>query len=87
MATYFQGFNDFGQSRYYAACFCAEYYRWKASKGFPLTGNNPLNGRKRSIHNPIDSAEGVAANKALARFYLMRARDLRLKSLPPRWPS
>jgi hypothetical protein len=60
------------------ALFRAAYYRWCARKGSVTVGNDPITGRKKSIHRELDRAEGRVANIALARFWLAEARKRRL---------
>jgi hypothetical protein len=55
----------------------AAYYRWAAARGYALAGRDPLTGRLRDAMFS-DRGESTAAYKAMARFWLERARQIRI---------
>ena len=67
-----------GRLRYNEAIRAAEYYRWLAFKGFPLVGHCPFSGKEKSIYDPWHKAEGIVGHKAIARFWIERAKHIRL---------
>ena len=62
---------------YFDAFFLAEFYLWSALRGFPLVGNCPLTGRPYGGHDQVAREQGRICNKALARYWLQRARRIR----------
>jgi hypothetical protein len=59
-----------------------EYYVWAALRCFPVAGGDPITGRPRDgrfSRDPLGHfrAEGREAHKAMARYWLRVARDLR----------
>lgn len=63
---------------YHEAIYAAEYYRWLAFKGFPLVGHCPYSGQPKSVYQHLHRGEGIVAHKAIARFWLARAKEMRL---------
>jgi len=66
--------------KYFEAVQQAEYYRWLAMRKFPLVGNCPITGKPKTIFDPLTRGEGIAAHKAIAAFWLEKARHIRLAS-------
>jgi hypothetical protein len=58
----------------------AEYYRWAAMKGHAMPGNDPLTGQSKTGFMSKWSAEGIAVNKTLAKFWLAKAAEIRGKA-------
>lgn len=71
----------YNRRAYNEATFLAEYYRWSASKGFPLPGNEPISGKRRDGRiigrTPTLKAEAILVHKTQARFWANEARKLR----------
>lgn len=69
---------------YTEAIFRANFYSWMARRGEPLPGGDPVSGKPRSSQRFTAwgrefGQEGRAAYKAMARFWLQKAREIRLK--------
>ncbi len=71
------------RQRYHEAVYAAEYYRWLAGKGFPLVGHCPFTGKEKSHYDPLHKGEGITAHKAIARFWLDKARHFRTNYTGP----
>ena len=59
----------------------ASYFAWCARKRFPATGNDPVTGRSfhvGTLANETAREEGAEIHKLRARFWLRKARSLRL---------
>lgn len=70
---------------YHQAILRAEYYRWAATRGHTLPGNDPVMGTPRSgkYGQPgrvIAEMESRVAYKAMARFWLSEAGRIRRKN-------
>lgn len=69
---------------YTEATFRANFYAWMARRGVALPGSDPVSGMPRSSQRFTARGrefieEGRAAYKAMARFWLQKAREIRLQ--------
>lgn len=62
------------------AVWLAGFYRWSALRGHPAPGAHPLTGVAISAWRDEDRALSRAVHVAQARFYLAKARAMRLAS-------